>query len=139
MTDEQFAGNSSGVAMKYKLLGLEQLTKIKERWFREGLRWRLRLFASFLSLKGSPKLDADAVQMMFRRSLPVNDLEIAQMVQMLSGLVPAKMLLGQVPFIDDVSAAFDDLEQEKQMNIAAQAAAFGAFPAVKDDEDDNQA
>ena len=136
MTDEQFAGNSSGVAMKYKLLGLEQLTKIKERWFREGLRWRLRLFASFLSLKGSPKLDADAVQMMFRRSLPVNDLEIAQMVQTLSGLVPAKMLLGQVPFIEDVSAAFDDLEQEKQANIAAQAAAFGAFPVAEDDEDD---
>ncbi len=31
LTDQQFAGNSSGVAMRYKLLGLEQLTKIKER------------------------------------------------------------------------------------------------------------
>lgn len=136
LTDEQFAGNSSGVAMKYKLLGLEQLTKIKERWFREGLRWRLRLFSGFLSLKGKPSLDADSVQMMFSRSLPVNDLEIAQMVQMLSGLVPAKMLLGQVPFIDDVSAAFDDLEQEKQANIAAQAAAFGAFPQGEGEEVD---
>jgi hypothetical protein len=77
--------------------------------------------------------------MMFRRSLPVNDLEIAQMVQMLSGLVPAKMLLGQVPFIDDVSAAFDDLEQEKQANIAAQAAAFGAFPtATAEDGEDGR-
>ena len=136
LTDENFAGNSSGVAIKYKLLGLEQLTKIKERWFREGLRWRLRLFASFLSLKGYPSLDADAVQMMFRRSLPVNDLEIAQMVLMLSGLVPAKMLLGQVPFIDNVSAAFDDLEREKQANIAAQAAAFGAIPYEEDEEAD---
>ena len=135
MTDEQFAGNSSGVAMKYKLLGLEQLTKIKERWFREGLRWRLRLFASFLSLKGAPSLDADAVQMMFRRSLPVNDLEIAQMVQMLSGLVPAKMLLSQVPFIEDVQSAFDELEQEKQANIAAQAAAFGAMPIAGNDDE----
>ena len=135
LTDEQFAGNSSGVAMKYKLLGLEQLTKIKERWFREGLRWRLRLFAAFLSLKGAPALDADAVQMMFRRSLPVNDLEIAQMVQMLSGLVPAKLLLGQVPFIEDVSAAFDDLEQEKQANIAAQAAAFGSMPIADNDDE----
>ena len=135
MTDEQFAGNSSGVAMKYKLLGLEQLTKIKERWFREGLRWRLRLFSAFLGLKGKQILDADSVQMMFRRSLPVNDLEIAQMVQMLSGLVPAKMLLGQVPFIEDVTQAFDELQEEKQANIAAQAAAFGAFPAAKEDED----
>ena len=136
LTDEQFAGNSSGVAMKYKLLGLEQLTKIKERWFREGLRWRLRLFSGFLSLKGKPSLDADSVQMMFRRSLPVNDLEIAQMVQMLSGLVPAKMLLSQVPFIDDVNTAFDDLTEERQANIAAQAAAFGAFPAAEEEDDE---
>jgi SPP1 family phage portal protein len=136
LTDENFAGNSSGVAMKYKLLGLEQLTKIKERWFREGLRWRLRLFSGFLSLKGKPSLDADSVQMMFRRSLPVNDLEIAQMVQMLSGLVPAKMLLSQVPFIDDVNTAFNDLTEEKQANIAAQAAAFGAIPYEEDEEAD---
>jgi hypothetical protein len=74
--------------------------------------------------------------MMFRRSLPVNDLEIAQMVQMLSGLVPAKMLLSQVPFIDDVNTAFNDLTEEKQANIAAQAAAFGAFPQGEDEEAD---
>ena len=135
MTDQEFAGNSSGVAMKYKLLGLEQLTKIKERWFREGLRWRLRLFSAFLGLKGKPQLDPDAVQMMFRRSLPVNDLEIAQMVQMLSGLVPAKTLLSQVAFVEDVNAAFDELQEEKQANIAAQAAAFGAFPVAQEDED----
>ena len=133
LSDENFAGNSSGVAMKYKLLGLEQLTKIKERWFREGLRWRLRLFTGFLSLKGSLSIDPDAVQMQFRRSLPVNDLEIAQMVQMLSGMVPAKTLLSQVPFIENVNEAFDELKEEKQESIAAQAAAFGSMPIPKED------
>jgi SPP1 family phage portal protein len=135
LTDQEFAGNSSGVAMKYKLLGLEQLTKIKERWFREGLRWRLRLFASFLSLKGAQKLNADAVQMMFRRSLPVNDLEIAQTIQMLKDLVPAKLLLAQVPFVEDVQSAFDDLAQEKKDNIAAQAAAFGSMPIPQEEQE----
>jgi hypothetical protein len=57
------------------------------------------------------------------------------MVQMLSGLVPAKMLLSQVPFIDDVNTAFDDLTEEKQANIAAQAAAFGAFPQGEDEDE----
>ena len=134
LSDDNFAGNRSGVAMKYKLLGLEQLTKIKERWFREGLRWRLRLFASFLSLKGFAALDADAVQMQFRRSLPVNDLEIAQMVEMLQGLVPAKSLLSQVPFIEDVNTAFDALTEEKAQAMAAQAAAFGAYPTAPAEE-----
>lgn len=41
MSDESFAGNASGVAMKYKLLNLEQITKTKERYFTEGLRYRL--------------------------------------------------------------------------------------------------
>jgi SPP1 family phage portal protein len=135
LTDENFSGNSSGVAMKYKLLGLEQLTKIKERWFREGLRWRLRLFAGFLSLKGKPSLDADSVNMMFRRSLPVNDLEIAQTIQMLQGIVPDNVLLSQVPFVEDVAQAMDDLAEQKEKGIAAQAAAFGAMPIPQEEQE----
>ena len=69
LTDEQFGGNKSGAAMRYKLLGLQQLTGIKERWFREALRQRLRLFANFLAVRGAPKLDAESVKMVFRRSI----------------------------------------------------------------------
>ena len=98
LTDEQFAGNASGVAMRYKLLGLEQLTKIKERWFREGLRARLRLYAYFLQLKGAPRLDADAVKMVFSRALPVNELEAAQVVEKLKGIVPDEELLAKAGF-----------------------------------------
>ena len=92
LTDEQFAGNSSGVAMKYKLLGLEQLTKIKERWFREALKTRLRGYARFLRYLGEAFLDADAVRLAFTRSLPANELEIAQTLQELSGILPAEEL-----------------------------------------------
>lgn len=81
LTDQSFAANASGVAMKYKLIGFEQLTKIKERWFREGLRDRLKLFANFMAVKGNPKLDPQSVSITFKRGLPVNELEIAQIVQ----------------------------------------------------------
>ena len=87
MTDINFAGNSSGVAMRYKLLGLEQLTRIKERWFREGLRQRIRLYSRYLTLLGMPELDADGVKPVFSRSLPANELEVAQTVSQLRGLV----------------------------------------------------
>lgn len=99
MTDTQFAGNSSGVAMRFKLLGLEQLTKMKERWFREGLRTRLKLFAHFMQVKGVKVSDVNRVQIVFTRALPVNDLEIAQTIQALRGLVPEDVLLSQVPFM----------------------------------------
>ena len=92
LTDEHFAGNSSGVAMRYKLLGLEQLTKIKERWFREALRCRLRGYAHFLACRGEERLDAERVCMIFTRALPVNELETAQTLEALKDILPREEL-----------------------------------------------
>lgn len=92
MTDANFAGNSSGVAMRYKLLGLEQLTRIKERWFREGLRERVRLYGRYLSMLGAPELDPEKVEFQFTRALPVNELEVAQTASELRGLVSDEKL-----------------------------------------------
>jgi len=113
LSDRNFAGNASGVAIRYSLFGLEQLTKIKERWFREGLRERLRLFAAGLAMLGSARLDAEAVQITFTRSMPVNELELAQEVQTLRGIVPDQILLTRLPFVADAAAALEMLERQR--------------------------
>lgn len=105
LSDEQFAGNVSGVAMKYKLLGLEQLTRLKERWFREALRERMRCYAHFLAVKGGRMLDENRVRIIFTRALPESALEAAQMVKTLEGMVPDNLLLSQLPFLDGDSKA----------------------------------
>ena len=125
LTDEHFAANASGVAMRYKLLGLEQLTKIKERWFREGLETRMRLFAAFMQVLGIGTLNVDTVQIVFTRSLPVNETEVASMVAQLSGIAPQKALLGQLPFIQDVNEAMNELDKEREKEAKRQAEAFG--------------
>ena len=50
MTDENFGGNQSGEAMKYKLFGPEQRTAIKEGLFRKGLRRRYKLIGQIMSI-----------------------------------------------------------------------------------------
>ena len=138
LTDEQFAGNVSGVAMRFKLLGLEQLTKIKERWFREGLRTRLRLFCAFLARKGTAALNAEKVQITFSRSLPVKDLEIAQTLATYQGMVPEKLLLAQVPFVEDAEAAGKLLNRERAEAANRQREAFEITPFRKDAGEDDQ-
>lgn len=101
LTDEHFAGNLSGVAMRYKLLGLEQLTAIKERYFREGLRHRIRLLSRYLALLGAKEVYAPDVRFIFTRSLPVNQVEQAQIVKDLHGIVPDEQLLPQLSFLHD--------------------------------------
>lgn len=92
LTDREFAGNSSGVAMRYKLMGLEQLTRIKERWFREGLRGRMALYAAFLRRVTGAAVDPLAVRVQFTRSLPVNGLEEAQTLEKLAGIADRNAL-----------------------------------------------
>ena len=112
LTDEAFGGNQSGVAMEFKLFGLEQLTRVKERWFREGLLWRLNCLVHFLKLRGFDLPDADTLEVQFSRSLPVNRLEVAQTLQAYDGLVSKRDLLTQVPFIEDAQAAIERLLAE---------------------------
>lgn len=126
LSDENFAANASGVAMKYKLLGFEQLTQNKERYFREGLMSRMRIYAGILKTRDNITLDPEQVQITFTRSLPANETEIASMVSMLEGIVPKRTLLAQVPFVEDVDAAMDEMTAEKAEAARVQREAFGA-------------
>ena len=58
----------------------------------EALRQRLRGYARFLSFRGEPALDADGVRMRFTRSLPANELEAAQTLRTLEGMLPREEL-----------------------------------------------
>ncbi len=81
LSDVSFAGNVSGVAMKYKLMGLEQVTGMKQKWFTEGLKTRLKLFSSYLELRGEEPLDVNRVTALFTRALPENLSETARVVK----------------------------------------------------------
>ncbi len=72
LSERSFAGNLSGIALKYRLLGLEQLCFVKQQWFTEGLKTRLALFARALEVWDGIKLDAGNVNVSYTRSLPEN-------------------------------------------------------------------
>ncbi len=97
LSDRSFAQNLSGVAMRYKLMGLEQLAAIKERWFREALRTRLRLFSSCLSAIGRPALDVSRTQIRFTRSLPQDREENARVISLLRDAAPPEALMALLP------------------------------------------
>ena len=117
LTDENFAGNSSGVAMEFKLLGLEMITKIKQRYYVKGLKKRIKLFANYLGLT-QIAIDANSIIPHFSRSLPKNLLEISQIVSNLDGTASQETLLSQIPFVEDPMSEIEKVNEEKQENIA---------------------
>ena len=116
LTDEKFAGNSSGVAMEYKLLGLEMITKVKESNYKRGLRQRISIFAKYLGLQ-QIALDANSIVPQFSRGLPKNLLELSQVINNLDGKVTLRQLISLLPFVEDPDAELENLEEEKEKNM----------------------
>lgn len=140
LTDKNFAGNSSGVAMEYKLLALETLTKIKEKYYRKALRERIKIFCHFLGLKSKAVDPVDATPT-FSRGLPKNLLEISQIITNLEGKVSIRTLLGLIPFVEDPDEEINATREETEEAISRQKEIFeaqntGNTNTPPDDEDE---
>lgn len=132
LTDDNFGGTQTGVAMKYKLWGIEQCRITKERYFRRSLFQRLRLIFNILSLSSGSIYDiSQNIDFIFYKNLPENDADIVDLVSRLQSIVSTRTLLKQIPFVDDVDAEMEELKKENQENAEREAEAFANY---KDEE-----
>lgn len=113
MSDEKFAGNLSGVALKFKLNPMENVSSIKESKFRKGLMRRIELLVGFLSIKTNSLHTYLDIKPVFTRNIPSNDLETVNMVKSLNGIVSQETLLAQIPFVEDVQAEINSLDKKQ--------------------------
>lgn len=113
MTDKDFAANASGVAMKYKLMGLENATSKKERSFKKGLQRRLELICNILAVMGSA-YDYRSIEITFTRNIPANLVEMADVVNKLGTLVSDETKIGLLPIDVDYQKEVSRKEKEAE-------------------------
>ena len=116
LCDESFGGNLSGVAIAYKLWGLEQLCAMKERKFKKGLQRRIELITNILNIKGG-HYDYKDITPKFRRNKPENNLELTQIATQLSGLLSTESRLQMLPWVENVHDEMEKLEEEKTKDV----------------------
>lgn len=87
-SDENFASNSSGVAILYKLWGSDQERSIQESLYTRGLMRRLRVLGNYLEVTGqiSSADDVENYKIIYTPNLPKNDTETLQNAQVLANL-----------------------------------------------------
>lgn len=136
LTDKNFAGNSSGVAMEYKLLGLEMLTKTKERWYRRLLHKRLHIAQNFMGIKNKA-IDPHNIQVTFTRGLPKNLQELAGIIATLDNTVSRKTLLSLLPFVEDPDAEIEAVKEQNEEAIEMQQRAFAGAENTPPEEDED--
>lgn len=88
--DKNFSGNQTGEAMKYKLMGSDNLRSQQERLFKKGLMRRLRLVANIWSIKGNAAIAYDKINetnIIFTPNIPKSEKEWIDYANSLHGIL----------------------------------------------------
>lgn len=115
-TEDTFM-SQSGVAIKYKLIGFENVASNIVANMTKALQRRIELICSILSLTDGETKWRD-IQIVFTRNLPQNITDTAQAINQLRGIVSDKTLISLLPFIKDVDAEVKQLQKEKEANMS---------------------
>ena len=117
-SSESFVGGvSSGIAIKYRLTGMETRAGIIEGLMKKALQRRIEIITGIASLKLGEEVFRD-IEIEFKRNVPEDEASIISMVNALKGSVSDATLLGQIPFVTDVNAEMEALKQQKAENMA---------------------
>lgn len=129
LTDDQFAGNLSGVAMEFKMWGVDQLRTAKEKKFRRTLYERLKILLHLLQyqIKSNIELTND-IEIKFYKNLPENMARDYDIAKNLSGIVSLRTILENISIVNDVDAELEEIKTEKEQ----EADTFGFNNPIKE-------
>lgn len=112
LSDENFAGNLSGVAIRFKLFGLETKCIIKERKMEKALKDYMRILSVPILVATGHEIDVVNLKIEFTRNVPNNLTEIVDTVAKLDGKVDKETLLSLLPFIDNPKEVLEKMADE---------------------------
>jgi SPP1 family phage portal protein len=119
MADDKFASNASGVAMQYKLAGLNYKTSVKESLFRKGLLRRIELISNILSIMSSNEINIiKDVDIRFMHNTIDNVLETAELVNRIKELISEETAIELLQDIIDPEQEKLRVKAEKEANMA---------------------
>lgn len=115
LTDEKFAGNQSGVALSYKLIGFENLRLIKKNYFEKGLFQRLTCLLNYKNLTNTPKQIAEGdIDITFYTNLPSNIDKDAQIANLYNqGVLSLETALKLMESVEDSDEEIKKIQSEK--------------------------
>lgn len=134
---ESFVGGvSSGIAIQYRLTGMETRAGKIEARMKQALHRRIEIICGIASLKLGEDAFTD-IEIDFSRNIPEDMTAIINMINSLKGTVSDATLLSQLPFIGDVNAELELIEEQKAANMAMyNFSPFGSEDEEVEEEDE---
>ena len=130
-SSETFVGGvSSGIAIKYRLTGMETRAAKIVAAMKKALQRRVEIICGIASLKLGEEVFRD-ISIEFRRNIPEDMTTIINMINSLQGIVSNETLISQLGFVSDVNAEIEAVKKQKEENMALYS--FGSVDETEDE------
>ena len=131
-SSETFVGGvSSGIAIKYRLTGMETRAGKVEAEMKKALQRRIEIICGIASLRLGEEIFRD-IQIEFKRNIAEDMTATVALVNSLKGTVSDATLLSQLPFIADVNAELEAIKDQKAASMELYG--FGSIGTEEEDE-----
>ncbi|MHB0860451.1 phage portal protein [Paenibacillus sp. SEL3] len=112
--NENWASNTSSLALRNKLLNLENRVAMREALMEKAIKQRLRNFFTFLHIKEGVQYDYRDIAVKFTRNLPTDLVGMADVIVKLQQVVSQETLLTLLPFVENPKLEFNKFHSEQQ-------------------------
>lgn len=130
-SSETFVGGvSSGIALQFRLCGMENRAGMIEGRMKKALQRRIEIITGVAALMMGEEVFRD-IEITFSRNIPEDITETINLVNALKGTVSDATLLSQIPFVTDVNAELEAVNKQKKANME-----LYSFDIAEDDNND---
>lgn len=112
LDDDRFYSGQSGIALQYKMIGLEQIRATKEAFYKRALKRRYRLISNVHRNLNDTPINADDLEFVFHPNIPQDVWEEVQQYLSAGGELSQETLSGLTTFINDYEDEKVKLEKE---------------------------
>ena len=137
LNDEAFSGNASGVAIRYKLLSMQNQAAFEDRKFAISLRQLLGTALGLGKAIGTiNRVDVmKDLQIVPARNIPLDIENEAQTASTLSGIVSKETQLSTLSIVDDPKKEIERMREEQAEDVRNN---LQAMPSMTDQQKDTE-
>lgn len=127
LSDQAFASNSSGVAIKFKLQGLNNLAQSLISMFHKGFTRRCKLYN--YSMFGEQGANIDEMGITFRFDIPADLINEANALNTYyqAGVISRRTAVENCPYVEDADKELERIEEEEDANADREARMESAY------------
>lgn len=114
--NEKMQSNLSGVALRSRLISLEEKCKLNQRALADCIKSRLKFLFIYLNLTKNKTYDYRDIKIKFTPNIPQDDTSTADIIQKLGDKLSTETGLAQLSFIENPQNEIEKIKKESELN-----------------------